>query len=74
MTTSKQSRLPSQKPDKSPPRPEQPLVSLRTFVLIVASLGVAVGAMACAYYHKQWLIVGVAAFAASLAFFNRSVK
>ena len=64
MTTSQR---PSGEPDES-------LVSLRTFVLILASLAVAVGAGACVYWHMPWVVAGAAAFAGSLAFFNSSVK
>lgn len=74
MTAPGRPRKPPRQPNARPPEPDRPLVSLRTFVLITAALMVAVGAGACVYWHKQWLIVGAAAFASSLVFFNRFVK
>lgn len=50
------------------------LVSLRTFMLIVVSLVVAVSAGALAYWHKPWVIVGAASFAAALKFLNDHVE
>jgi hypothetical protein len=61
----------SQKPTQ---RSDEPLVSLRTFVLIVVALAVAVGAGLCVYFHLEWLMVAATAFAATLAFLNRSVE
>jgi hypothetical protein len=40
----------SQKPTQ---RSDGPLVSLRTFVLIVVALAVAVGAGVCVYFHLE---------------------
>lgn len=74
MTASQTPGKPAQGPPESPEGPDGPLISLRSFVLIVAALVVAAGASACVYWHKQWVIVGVGVFAAALAYFNRSVK
>jgi hypothetical protein len=43
-------------------------------MLIVVSLVVAVSAGALAYWHKPWVIVGAASFAAALKFLNDHVE
>jgi len=56
------------------PNPRGPFVSLRTFIVIVVALVVAVVAGACVYWHKPWIIVGAAAFAAALKFLNDLIE
>lgn len=50
----------------TPPKPQRPLVSLRTFVVIMSALAIAISAGALTYWHKPWIIVGGTAFAAAL--------
>jgi len=54
--------------------PSGPFASLRTFLLIVVALVIAVVAGACTYWHKPWILVGAAAFAASLKFLNDLIE
>jgi fatty acid desaturase len=58
----------------SPKPRRQVAVSLRDFVLIVVAAGAAIGAGALAYWHKPWILVGVAAFAATLKFLDKYIK
>jgi hypothetical protein len=56
------------------PKPGGPLLSLRTFILVVVALVAAVGAGACAYWHMPWILVGAAAFAGTLTFLQKIVE
>ena len=59
---------------RTSPKPQGPLVSLRTFLLIVVALVVAIGAGALTYWHKPWLIVGGITFAGTLTFLHNHVE
>ncbi len=64
--------MPPQKPRA--PKTPGPLVSLRTFVLIVVALVVAISAGALTYWHKPWVLVGAGAFAAALKFLHDFIE
>ncbi len=56
------------------PKPRGALVSLRTFILILVALVAAIGAGACAYWHKPWILVGAGAFAGTLTFLHNIIE
>ena len=56
------------------PKPQRPLVSLRTFVVVVVALGVAIAAGALTYWHMPWVIVAGITFAGTLTFLNSHIE